>query len=147
MKSYAEVFIIGLKYLKIKMKTDEDSFINVIGISIMAVFIICELIRSNDLDNNAEYTVGVICEIIWGGGKNTEENLYEFYVNGEKYLGTETRGLTKIVVGDSALIKYDRNNPHNNEIAIYFEYTLDRSKLPDSVFYRRPMSRMRKPLE
>ena len=53
MKSYAEVFIIGLKYLKIKMKTDEDSFINVIGISIMAVFIICELIRSNDLDNNA----------------------------------------------------------------------------------------------
>lgn len=146
MKSYAEVFIIGLKYLRIKMKIDEDSFIIVINISIMAVFIICELIRSNDLDNSAEYTVGVICDIIWGG-KNTEKNLYKFYVNGEEYFGTETRGLTKIVVGDSAFIKYDRNNPKNNELAIYFEYTLDRSKLPDTVFYRRQMNALRKPLE
>lgn len=146
MKSYAEVFIIGLKYLKIKMELDVDRFLSVICISIIAVCIICELIRSNDLDNNAEYTLGVIREITWGG-KCSEAYLCEFYVNGEKYLTTEGKGLSKIVVGDSALIKYDRNNPYNSEIVIYFEYTLDRSKLPDTVFYRRPMSRMRKPLE
>lgn len=112
----------------------------------MAVFIICELIRSNDLDNNAEYTVGVIYGT-GSQGKGLKTYLCEFYVNGEQYLTFEYIGLSKIVVGDSAVVKYDRNNPHNNEIAIYFEYTLDRSKLPDSVFYRRPMSRMRKPLE
>ena len=75
MKSYAEVFMIGLKYLKIKMELDVDRFLSVIGISIIAVCIICELIRSNDLDNNAEYTVGVICEIIWGGEKHRRKPL------------------------------------------------------------------------
>ena len=146
MKSYAEVFMIGLKYLRIKMKIDEDSFLNVIWISIMAVFIICELIRSNDLDNNAEYTIGVIYGTGFKG-KGTEVYLCEFYVNGEKHLTTESKGLSKIVVGDSALIKYERNNPSNSEIVLYFEYTLDRSKLPDTVFYRRQMNALRKPLE
>lgn len=138
--------MIGLKYLRIKMKIDEDSFLNVIWISIMAVFIICELIRSNDLDNNAEYTIGVIYGTGFKG-KGTEVYLCEFYVNGEKHLTTESKGLSKIVVGDSALIKYERNNPSNSEIVLYFEYTLDRSKLPDTVFYRRQMNALRKPLE
>lgn len=145
MKSYAEVFIIGLKYLKKKV-LEEDHIGMVIFILFTSFALPYQLMQWNDLENYKEYTVGVICEIIWGG-KNTEKNLYEFYVNGEKYFGTETRGLTKIVVGDSAFIKYDRNNPHNNEIAVYFEYTLDRSKLPDTVFYRRQMNALRKPLE
>ena len=145
MKSYAEVFIIGLKYLKKKI-LDEDRIGMGICIPVVSFLLSSQFIQWNDLDNNAEYTIGVIYGT-GSKGKGTEVYLCEFYVNGERYLTFEPIGLSKIVVGDSAIVKYDRNNPHNNEIAVYFEYTLDRSKLPDSVFYRRPMSRMRKPLE
>lgn len=145
MKSYAEVFIIGLKYLKKKV-LEEDR----IGMGFFILFMTFtfpyQFMLWNDLENNKEYTIGVIYGTGFKG-KGTEVYLCEFYVKGKKYLTFESKGLSKIVVGDSAVVKYDRNNPHNNEIAIYFEYTLDRSKLPDTVFYRRPMSRMRKPLE
>lgn len=140
-----KVFIIGLKYLKKKV-IDEDHIAMGYFILFISFAVPYQFMRWNDLDNYKEYTVGVICKI-YIAGKSTESNLYEFYVNGEKYLGTETRGLTKIVVGDSAIIKYDRTNPNNNEIVGYFEYALDRNKLPDTVFYRRQMDRMRKPLK
>jgi hypothetical protein len=32
------------------------------------------------------------------------------------------------------------------KIVVYFEHALDRSKLPDTVFYRRPMDQMRRPI-
>lgn len=146
MKSFAEVFMIGLRYLKKKIKEKDRNAMLVVAIPFLSYLLLNQFILWNDLENNKEYTIGVIYGTGFKG-KGTEVYLCEFYVKGEKYLTFESKGLSKIVVGDSALIKYDRNNPHNNEIAIYFEYTLDRSKLPDSVFYRRPMSRMRKPLE
>lgn len=145
MKSYAEVFIIGLKYLKKKV-LEEDR----IGMGFFILFMTFtfpyQFMLWNDLENNAEYTIGVIYGT-GSHGKGLKKYLCEFYVNGERHLTFEPIGLSKIVVGDSAIVKYDRNNPSNSEIVLYFEYTLDRSKLPDTVFYRRPMSRMRKPLE
>ena len=135
--------MIGLKYLKKKVY-DEDH----IGMGYFILFISFafpyQFMRWNDLGNNKEYTVGVISKIYQSKSKR---NIYEFYVNGEKYSGSQGRGFSKIAVGDSAIIKYDRNNPKNNELVGYFEYALDRSKLPDTVFCRRQIDSMRRPLE
>ena len=74
--------------------------------------------------------------------------LYEFYVGDSIFRGRAGYGgLSKIVEGDSIFVAYDYTNPGNSEIVGYFEYALDRSKLPDTVFYRRQMNKMRKPLE
>lgn len=145
MISYAKVFIIGLKYLKKEVFNEERVGMAIYTI-IMSFILPYQFIQWNDLENNKEYTIGVIYGTGYKG-KGTEVYLCEFYVNGEKYLTTRGKGISKIVVGDTALIEYDRNNPNNNEIVAYFEYTLDRSKLPDTVFYRRLINHMRRPLE
>ena len=145
MKSFVKIFMIGLKYLKKKV-LEEDHIGMGFLILIFSFIIPYQLMQCNDLENYKEYTVGVICKTYFSG-KGTETNLYNFYANGKKYFGSEPRGLTKIIVGDSAIIKYDRNNPDNNAVVGYFEYALDRSKLPDTVFCRRQIDSMRRPLE
>ena len=143
MKSFAKIFMIGLKHIK-KWVIDEDHITTAFGVLPMCLLLINHLIQCNDLENNKGYTVGVISKIYQS---NSKRNLYEFYVNGEKYSGSQGRGFSKIAVGDSAIIKYDRTNPKNNELVGYFEYALDRSKLPDTVFCRRQIDSMRRPLE
>lgn len=144
MISFYKVFILGLKQIK-KWVIDEDYSGTAISIVFFSLTIPYAMIRWNDLNNYGNYTVGIIYDVGYNG-KGPERNFYEFWINGNRYIGQESRGVTNIRTGDSVFIEYDRNNPKNNAIVGYFEYTLDRSKLPDTVYYRRQMNSKRKPL-
>ncbi len=144
MKSFIKVFIIGLKYLSKKIFEEDHEC--------LALFIICisfwipyKIVKDKSLYRNAVYTVGVITKI--NQGRN-DRKIYEFYVNNKKVTGsTGCGGLSKITVGDSLYIVYDSINPNNNYIMGYFEYRLDRSKLPDTVYHRQEIDKMRRPIK
>ena len=144
MKSFAKIFMIGLKYLKKKVY-DEDHICAAGFIMMFSLMIPYEIMRTKSLNNHTAYTVGVIYKIKLDRNPG---KLYEFYVGDSIFRGRAGYGgLSKIVEGDSIFVAYDYTNPGNSEIVGYFEYALDRSKLPDTVFYRRQMNKMRKPLE
>ena len=143
MKSYSKIFNIGLRHIK-KWVIDDD---HIAGVFCIVFYFLCVsylLVKCNDRTNNGVITVGVVYKLHEG---RYYENWCEFYVEGKRYFSKASRGLSNIMVGDSVYIEYERNNPNNNAIVGYFEYALDRSKLPDTVFYRRPMDQMRRPLE
>lgn len=148
MKSYTEVFIIGLKHLKKLLTDDKNGNIIVFFCCFIFMYIgyTCEQINENNLNQRTAYAVGVITEMDIGG-KNPHKT-YKFNVDNKFYYGTTGYGgLTKIRVGDSVIVEYEYTNPNNNERYCYFEYTLDRSKLPDTVFYRQPIDNQRRPLK
>lgn len=143
MKIYIKVFAIGLKQIK-KWIIDEDR-IGIVSVLLVSVFYFTHcMIERNDLENNQEMTVGVIYAITTGrdGGY-----LYRYYVNGVEYHGRASRGISKIRIGDSLYVFYDRTDPSNYARGSYFEYVLDTEQLPDTVYYRRRMNRMRRPME
>ena len=144
MRTYFKVFTIGLHHIK-RWIIDEDHICAALFIAIFAFYIPHILIQNNELEKNKAYAVGVIYEIAHGS-KSTTFYRYRFCVNGKLFIGREGKGVSKIVIGDSIIIKYDRLNPQNNVLVGYFEYALDHSKLPDTVYYRRQMNNLRRPL-
>lgn len=147
MKKYTEIFRMGWKYLCGRFNDDTDRFLLSIFGVIVYIAIVVTMIDDNDLNRNAAFAVGVITKVNMsgrGGGK-----FYKFYVDGVKYTGIAAiggGGSTKIRAGDSIIVEYDRTNPENSAIYIYFQYRLDRSKLPDTVYYRQLIDNQRKPL-
>lgn len=145
MISYFKVFVIGLKQIK-KWVIDEDHFYLAIYIISFSFAIPYWLIQRNDLNQRTAFAVGIITKIEIAG--KTPHKAYEFYIGNKTYRGrTGIGGLTKIEVGDSVIVAYEYTNPNNEELYCYFEYTLDRSKLPDTVFYRRLIDNFRRPLK
>ena len=146
MKSYFKVFIIGLKYIRQWIdKTKETYIYAAIFFAFNYLLISIYLIEKKDLDQRTSYALGVITKFKYG--KN-EHAIYEFYVGDKTYIRSEGFSrMSKIRVGDSIIVAYEYTNPHNNEIYCYFEYRLDRSKLPDSVFYRQAIDSQRRPLK
>ena len=147
MESYTKIFIIGLKHLKKLLTDDTNGNKKILLFCFFFTYLVCtiELIHENDLDQRTAYAPGVITKI--EGGKNAHK-LYKFYVGNDVYYGqTGYGGLTKIRVSDSVIVAYEYTNPGNNERVCYFEYTLDRSKLPDTVFHRQPIDNQRRPLK
>jgi hypothetical protein len=101
--------------------------------------------QSKDLKRHTAYAVGIIYKNVIGG-KNPKK-CYEFYVGDTVYKGTiGYGGLSRIEEGDSIFVAYDSTNPDNSQILGYYEYTLDRSKLPDTVYHRQLIDKMRKPI-
>lgn len=146
MKGYFEVFAIGFRFLK-NWLTEENHIDQRLGmfLSIIILFFLVSqcMIEENDLDNYGEWSVGAIYKK--EGGKNAKF-LYRFYVDSIEYIGSAPCGVSKICIGDSLYVHYDRTNPSNNAPGRYFEYVLDTEQLPDTVYYRRKMNNQRRPL-
>lgn len=145
MKKYIEIFSLGWKYICDWYNSDANSFHwTIFGIFIYLGVVVI-MIDDNDLSRNAAFAVGVITEIDTSTG--TPGKFYKFYVDEVQYTGRDgLGGLTKIRAGDSIIVVYDRTNPKNSAIYDYFQYRLDRSKLPDTVYYRQLIDEQRKPL-
>ncbi|MDE6369590.1 MAG: hypothetical protein K2K94_10175, partial [Muribaculaceae bacterium] len=103
------------------------------------------LVEDKSLDDHTEYAVGVIYHR--EDGKNSG-NYYKFWVGDNVYTGFARVGPNNnMKVGDSLFVCYDYTNPKNNSLYSYFIYTLDRSKLPDTVFHRQLVDSKRRPWE
>lgn len=116
------------------------------GIIVLSVGYVWNKNKENKLNEYPTFAPGVITEINrsprFGG------EYYDFFVDNKTYQGKDAWSpWSKIRVGDSIIVKYESQNPKNNELYCYFEYTLDRSKLPDTVFYRQPIDNQRRPLK
>ena len=145
MVNYVKVFIIGLKYLK-KRIFDDDHICAATFIIIFSFLIPYRLIQDKSLEKHTAYAVGIIYKNEMGG--KTSGKYYEFYVGDTVYKSvTGYGGLSKIREGDSIIVAYDYTNPKNNQVVGYFIYTLDRSKLPDTVFHRQLIDRQRRPIK
>ena len=143
MKNYVKVFIIGIKYLK-KRIFDDDHICAATFIIIFSFLIPYRLIQDKSLEKHTAYAVG----IIYKNGVDMKNKYYEFYVGDTVYKSvTGYGGLSKIREGDSIIVAYDYTNPKNNQVVGYFIYTLDRSKLPDTVFHRQLIDRQRRPIK
>ena len=150
MKGYFEIFVIGLRHLKkciiddARDDADETRRIGMAGlIAFIPLALLLYLVKKNDLKNYGEWSVGAIYEE--RGGKNAHF-LYRFYVDSIEYVGSAASRMSKICIGDSLYVHYDRTNPSNNAPGRYFEYVLDTEQLPDTVYYRRKMNNQRRPL-
>lgn len=144
MKSFFKVFIIGLKHLNKKI-IKEDHINSSAFIIILSFLLPYEIIQENDFNRYTAYTVGIIYKNDMGG--KAPGKYYRFYVDNKIYYGvTGYGGLSKIKEGDSIYVAYDYTNPNNNSIIGYYEYRLDRSKLPDTVFHRQQIDKMRRPI-
>lgn len=146
MKNYYKVFIIGLKNIGKWINGEYENYVYFASsITFMILLTPLSLIKDNDLDQRTAYALGVITKI--KHGKKTFD-IYEFYIGDQTFKGADgSNALSKIRVGDSIIVAYEYTNPHNNEIYCYFEYRLDRSKLPDSVFYLQAIDSQRRPLK
>lgn len=145
MANYVKVFIIGLKYLK-KRIFDDDHIYAAVFIIIFPFLIPYRLIQNKSLGKHSVYTVGIIYKNYMGSKSKRE--YYEFYVGDTVYKGIAGYGLlSKIREGDSIIVNYDYTNPNNNQVVGYFIYTLDRSKLPDTVFHRQLIDSQRIPIK
>lgn len=143
MKNYFKFFKVCHQYLN---SDDSPVLINVILITIFLVYgITVDFIPTNNLNQRSAYAIGVITE------RKTPDHrfnsiFYEYYINDTIYKGATTQPYnSKIRIGDSIIVKYEYTNPGNKEIYLIFEYTLDRSKLPDTVFHRQPIDWKRQP--
>lgn len=147
MKSYFKVFVLGLKYIRKWIEEEDSTHIYAAVLFAFFLFLIpAQFIEENDLNQRTAFALGIITKI--KQERRGPRIIYEFYVGDETYIGTEgIRSLSKIRVGDSVYVAYEYTNPHNNEIECYYEYRLDRSKLPDTVFYRQPIDVQRQPLK
>ena len=132
MKSYIKVFKIGLKNLNNIF--DDKKYGSWFVVILVALFSAPYLlIRSKSLDDHEAFAVGAVYDI----GKYP---YYKFYVGETAYFGMGNGSVDYIRPGDSLFVRYDSTNPDNNEQWSYFIYTLDRSKLPDTVFHRQLVS-------
>lgn len=102
------------------------------------------MIEDNNLQSYGKWTVGAVYAISNTKGADSYE--YQFYVDGVRYTGSTGKGISKICIGDSLYVHYDRTDPSNNVRGDYFEYVLDTEQLPDTVYYRRKMNNQRRPL-
>lgn len=144
MKSYFKVFMIGLKYLK-KRIIDDDHLNDAVLILFISLLIPYWVVQDKSLDDHTAYAVGVI---YYREESRTPGNYYKFWVGDNVYTGKAgLGGINNIKVGDSLFVCYDYTNPKNNSLYSYFIYTLDRSKLPDTVFHRQLVDRQRRPLK
>lgn len=144
MKSYFKVFMIGLKYLK-KRIIDDDHLNDAVLILFISLLIPYWVVQAKSLDDHTAYAVGVI--YYRDDGRNSG-NCYKFWVGDNVYTGkVGLGGFNNMKVGDSLFVCYDYTNPKNNSLYSYFIYTLDRSKLPDTVFHRQLVDNQRRPLK
>lgn len=146
MKSYFEFFAIGFRYIK-NWYTDEehDGRIGMAPLIVVLFFYFTHcMIEDNNLQSYGKWTVGAVYDIY--SIKASDYYRYQFYVDGVRYTGDIGKGISKICIGDSLYVHYDRTNPSNNAPGRYFEYVLDTEQLPDTVYYRRKMNNQRRPL-
>ena len=145
MKSYYKIFILGLHHIGEWLdKKDQNYLILAIGIFIFPCFSYW-LIQDKSLDDHTAYAVGVIYYRV---ESRTPGNYYKFWVGDNVYTGKAgLGGINNMRVGDSLFVCYDYTNPKNNSLYSYFIYTLDRSKLPDTVFHRQLVDNQRRPLK
>lgn len=144
MKGYFEVFAIGLKQLEKWLLEKQEAFGLAMTIAVIFMgFTYCKM-KENDRDNYGEWTVGEVYDIY--SIKASDYYRYQFYVDGVRYTGSTGKGISKICIGDSLYVHYDRTDPSNNVRGDYFEYVLDTEQLPDTVYYRRKMNNQRRPL-
>lgn len=145
MKSYFTVFKIGIKNIY-RWGKSRSGDLGWAYFLVFLSFITLQMIKNNDLNQRTAYAIGVITKI--ERSRHGKRSHFEFYVRDKIYTGVDGINIdTKLKVGDSVFVAYEYTNPRNYEVECYYESRLDRSKLPDTVFYRQPIDNQRRPLK
>lgn len=135
MKKFYEKIRKVLNRLHPWIEKNFDRIILILFVLCCCVVFIISKIDSNKIDNDPAYAAGIITHISTGG-RYMES--YKFYVDGKTYFGSEGRLVeSKIKVGDSAIIRYEANNPDNNEIYCFFIYRTERKGFRDTMVNKR----------
>lgn len=86
--------------------------------------------KSDDIEKNKKYTIGVISKKT-GSLKNGYHWHYEFYYNGKKYEAYRSTHIGyDVKVGNYFLIQFSSKNPEYSKV--FYEYQLE----PDKIEYK-----------